>query len=127
MTDARSFGEMLKDARSKRQITLRKLGGIIGIAPGYLSEIETGRKLPPKEANIIENLAVILNIDKKQLQESAKVVRATHGSKIFDKIIGTDGELAWGFYRATENTSEEELRTALKEFLADLNSSKEKT
>lgn len=118
---ATSFGELLKAGRRARKITLRKLGELVGITHGYLSEIEAGKKLPPKEPETIENLAIVLGLDKDELQESAKVVRATHGSRLFDKIIGSDGELAWGFYRATQTSSPEDLRAALKTVLANLN------
>jgi hypothetical protein len=43
-----------------------------------------------------------------------------NGKKIFDRLINTDQELAWGFCRAVEESSDDELQSALKNFLRSL-------
>ena len=54
-----NFGEFIKEKRITKGINLRKLAELTGIAPGYLSDIEQGKRnspTPEKLAKIIEVL-----------------------------------------------------------------------
>lgn len=43
------FGKVLKRIRIKNNVTLKELGKVINKNISYLSDIENGRKLPPKK------------------------------------------------------------------------------
>ena len=40
------FGQMIRDARHARGLTLEDLAAFVGVTPGALSHIESGRRLP---------------------------------------------------------------------------------
>ena len=42
-----NFGEYLKQKRTEKGVNLRKLAGLLEIAPAYLSDIEKGKRNPP--------------------------------------------------------------------------------
>ncbi len=55
------FGEFLKEKRLEKEINLRKLAGMIEIAPAYLSDIEKGKRNSPN-AEIMERLVTVLEL-----------------------------------------------------------------
>lgn len=59
------FGEAIRKARRAADLTLGTLADKIGISPGYLSDIEQGRKAPPSGdavARFAEALVMDLNL-----------------------------------------------------------------
>ena len=62
------FGKRLKELRKAKNISLRKMAGMLGITPAYLSRIENGHEHPPS-AKYIKLIAGILGIDENQLFE----------------------------------------------------------
>lgn len=112
-----SFGSLLARKRRKRDITLRKLGELVGLSPSFLSEIETGRRLPPKEEEKIRDLALVLGEDEQDFLEAAKKERAKNDPKVFEKLLSFDPDLAWGLYRAE---TRDEVEKALEEALETL-------
>lgn len=44
---AETFGSFIRQIRESHGIPLRRLANQIGIAPGYMSDIEKGRRNPP--------------------------------------------------------------------------------
>ena len=44
------FGKRLKELRKAKNISLRKMAGMLGITPAYLSRIENGHEHPPSPA-----------------------------------------------------------------------------
>jgi transcriptional regulator with XRE-family HTH domain len=56
------FGEMLKELRLKRELTLRKFCLITGIDPGNLSRWERGVSAPPSDETI-ERMAATLGLE----------------------------------------------------------------
>lgn len=58
----KSFGEVIRELRTAQEIGLRELAQKIGISPAYLSRIERGRELPPKDETI-KKLAKFLAAD----------------------------------------------------------------
>lgn len=52
-----AFGKYIREKRSSlkrdgRPLSLRKLAGVIGVEPSYLSKVERGETPPPSEAKI---------------------------------------------------------------------------
>lgn len=111
---AKRFGEILKEARVRRELTLRELGQIVDCKPSYLSEIETGSRRPPKDQDKIQTFAKALRLDVRELLASIRLDEAEHGSSVLRKIFSADRELAAGFCRAAEESSDEDLRQALE-------------
>lgn len=60
MANGRSFGETIRDARLKRELSLRETARELGIAPSYLSDIENDRRIPSEE--ITRQLAQLLRL-----------------------------------------------------------------
>ncbi len=46
------FGEFVREKRLAAGINLRKLAGILDIAPAYMSDIENGHRYPPEKEKI---------------------------------------------------------------------------
>ena len=114
------FGKMLGTARKTKNITLRKLGQLVGMSPSYLSEIENGRRMPPRDEEKLHDLALVLNLDEGELAETARRERVRKSPKVFEKLFSANEDLAWGLYRAAEDASDDDLETALKKALESL-------
>ncbi len=117
----KTFGESIAEGRRSKKVTLRKLGELTGISPSYLSEIENGIKPPPKDTEIVKNLAIVLGLNFSQLSASALMERAAgKASDVFAKLFGPDNKLAVSFYRE-DRTEEEinELREKIKKVIDD--------
>jgi len=113
----RRFGEFLAKARRAKKITLRKLGQLVGLSPSFLSELEKGRRFPPKDEEKIRDLALVLNVDQDELMEAAQRERVRQRPKLFEKLFNADQDLAWGLYRAAEDATEENLQRAFRKAL----------
>jgi transcriptional regulator with XRE-family HTH domain len=70
LQDDDTFGSIVKKLRLDAEIGLRELAGLIEKSPGYLSDIESGRVPPPKEA-VILHIADALNADRAALLSAA--------------------------------------------------------
>lgn len=115
-----TFKDVISIRRKDKKLTLRKLSELTGISASYLSEIEHGVKLPPKNPTKIERLAYALDYDLKKLSDLAQAERAKGKMpNILAKLLGQDQELALALYREAENNEEEleELRKIFKEAL----------
>jgi len=64
------FGQMLRDARKKERKTLRELSEVSGLAVSYISDIEHGRKNPPRVEAVLK-LQEFLSIDGNNLVAAA--------------------------------------------------------
>ena len=111
------FGESLAKARRAKRITLRKLSKLVGLSPSFLSELEKGRRFPPKDEEKIRDLALVLNVDEDELMEAAQRERVRRNPKFFEKLFNADQDLAWGLYRASEDATEEDMQRAFKKAL----------
>jgi len=120
MEAASRFGELLAKTRRKKKITLRKLSQLVGLSPSFLSEIETGGRLPPRDKERISDLALVLNLDEDDLIEAAEKERAKRRPQFLEKLFNADQDLAWGLYRASEDASDEDLQTAFRKALNHL-------
>lgn len=56
-----SLGVLLRDARVRRQAGLREFARDLGIAPSYLSDIETDRRTPTER--LLDSMAKKLELD----------------------------------------------------------------
>lgn len=111
------FGESLAKARRAKRITLRKLSKLVGLSPSFLSELEKGRRFPPKDEEKIRDLALVLNVDEDEFMEAAQRERVRRNPKFFEKLFNADQDLAWGLYRASEDATEEDMQRAFKKAL----------
>ncbi len=117
------FGELLGAARRKRGITLRQIKDTFGGVPSYWSEIETGRRLPPKDAVLLRRIAKFLGIDEEAFMRAAQTDRIKKDTSVMEKLYNTDPELAWGFFRAMEDSKNENLlKDEFQKIIAALNS-----
>jgi transcriptional regulator with XRE-family HTH domain len=69
MTD--TFGKKLRDFRIHADVGLRELARLINKSPGYLSDVEQDHVPPPSE-DVLLKIAAALNVDKKELLNSAQ-------------------------------------------------------
>lgn len=58
-----SLGQFIKEARTPLNISMRKLATIIGVSPGYISQIERDLCSPPTEATLVK-LADALSLNR---------------------------------------------------------------
>ncbi len=116
----KSFRKIVSEKRREKKLTLRKLGELTGISASYLSEIENGVKLPPKDKDKIKKLANTLGYEFKRLLTLAQKER-TKGKipNVLERLFGQDDELALGLCREAEkdDTNFEELREVFKDAL----------
>lgn len=92
-----SFGQVLRDARMEKKISLRKFAEMVGISPTYLSQVEQNNVMPPTadrvtrmaellDQNVDEWIALagrvpedVPDIIKKQPTEMPKLLREASG------------------------------------------------
>jgi len=114
------FGEMLETARRTKKITLRKLGTLVNLSPSFLSEMENGRRTPPRDGEKIRDLAIVLNLDENEFAEAARRERIRKSPKVFEKLFSADEDLAWGLYCEAEEASDDDLQEVFKKALESL-------
>ncbi len=59
------FGEFLKEKRLEKEINLRKLAGMLDIAPAYLSDIEKGKRNSPTQ-EIMDKIVSVLELSEEE-------------------------------------------------------------
>lgn len=59
------LGELIKERRLARKLSLRRLGEEIGVTPAYVGDIEANRRLP--SAELIERISSVLGIPAEEL------------------------------------------------------------
>lgn len=101
-----TFGQILYEARKAKRLTLRKLGQLVGLSPSFLSEIERGKRLPPKDEENIRDIAIVLNVNQDKFLESARKERILQKPELFQKMYYRNQNLAWGLYRAIEENDD---------------------
>ena len=60
-----TFGSYVREKRLEAKINLRKLAGILGIAPAYMSDIENDHRYQPEKEKIYK-IAEDLNLSKEE-------------------------------------------------------------
>lgn len=73
-----ALGETLRDIRSRCGLTLRELSEQAAISPGYLSELERGRKEVSSE--LLASVCAALNISVSDLMMEAAGAMALHAA-----------------------------------------------
>jgi transcriptional regulator with XRE-family HTH domain len=61
MNDRQIFGAFLKTKRNERELTIRPMADKVGIAPGYLNDMESGRR-SPLELEFLDKIVDILHL-----------------------------------------------------------------
>ena len=87
-----NFGEFIKEKRIAKGINLRKLAELTGFAPGYLSDIEQGKRnspTPEKLAKIIEVLE-LTEEDITLMNDLAAHSRETVAPDISEYVMNND-------------------------------------
>ena len=87
-----NFGEFIKEKRLAKGINLRKLAELTGFAPGYLSDIEQGKRnspTPEKLAKIIEVLE-LTEKDITLMNDLAAHSRETVAPDISEYVMNND-------------------------------------
>ena len=87
-----NFGEFIKEKRLAKGINLRKLAELTGIAPGYLSDIEQGKRnspTPEKLTKLIEVLA-LTEEDITLMNDLAAHSRETVAPDISEYVMNND-------------------------------------
>lgn len=59
------FGELLKQKRKQRDLSLRRMSELVNLGPSYLSDIENGKKPAPNDKSVLL-LADILNLSENE-------------------------------------------------------------
>ena len=70
-----NFGATIRKLRTEQNISLNKFAKMVGISTSYLSQVETTKCKPLKEAKIIK-MANILNVNEHQLLALAGKIRS---------------------------------------------------
>lgn len=70
----KSFGEAFRKFRKERRLTLREIGAQVGLSIGFLSDVEHGRKHPPKNA-VVAKIEELLNVSTGVLRALAEEAR----------------------------------------------------
>jgi transcriptional regulator with XRE-family HTH domain len=108
MNSNKKFSEIVKEARLKMNITLRKFASEMALSPTFVSKMEAGEYDPPKEENIIK-IAEFLGLDKDELLAKASKV----SKDVQDKILEAP-KLYASFLRKVDKEKIEELLKTLK-------------
>jgi transcriptional regulator with XRE-family HTH domain len=83
MSNNPTFGEFIRTSRLKLNIGLREFAKQVGISAAYISNVETGDKLPLEEN--IKKMAVILKVDADDLLSLANKISPDIKNIINDK------------------------------------------
>ncbi|WP_298030358.1 helix-turn-helix transcriptional regulator [uncultured Desulfovibrio sp.] len=126
MAALQNCAEMLRKARLAKGLTFREVAQFVGISPGNVSEIENGRRLPPKDENILGKFAKLLGIDRDALVRSAQITRKAKTDDTIGNVLAEDPELALSFYRMVEDKDSETVRDALRKAVEMMAHNKEK-
>jgi len=101
-----SFSEAFREARINKKATLREIGEYVGKSVGYLSDIEHGRKRPPK-LDIVSNIEEYLSIKDGKLLRLAAEVRRKVPKNVTQRIRMVP-RLSEALLRADEDLTNEE-------------------
>jgi len=116
----KAFENYLRELRQKQRLSLREVGEKVGISTSYLSQIETGERVP--SAEILRRLAPAYGVPVRDLLEVA-------GYLDEPEAMMSDGErLEWAFqcvltdpeYRFGNRLRGEELTPAAKRFIIEI-------
>lgn len=99
------FGQLARELRVEKRITLREFSISSGIDPSYWSKVERGREVPPSSVCFLLNVAKNLNLDLKS-KEAAYFI----GIGCIESLYNRED------YELTEEEKEKELIKRLPMF-----------
>ena len=126
-------GEIIKAKREEKKVSLGEFAGIVGISPGYLSQLENGRKANPKLEIILRilkeldiGIEMLLGIDTSFENPSLKIpslLKLTLAKGRYSKVL-EDKEVLKKLCNIVEKTLESKYLIEDKElyemFLEDI-------
>ncbi|MDO5297059.1 MAG: helix-turn-helix domain-containing protein [bacterium] len=68
METQKTFGSFIREKRLAAGINLRKMSGLLEIAPAYLSDIENDHRYPPEKEKIYR-IAEVLDLNRQETDE----------------------------------------------------------
>lgn len=93
MEENKTFGAFVREKRLAAGINLRKLAGLLDIAPAYMSDIENDHRYPPEKEKIYK-IAEILQLSKEEtnlmFDLAGKTKKNSVSPDIADYIMGQD-------------------------------------
>ncbi|MBM1001494.1 MAG: helix-turn-helix transcriptional regulator [Desulfofustis sp. PB-SRB1] len=104
------FSKTLREERKKHQLTLRALGEKVGKSITYLSDIESGRRMPPGD-EIVRKIENAFGFNDNRLQKAAERVRSLP-KKIRERAKASP-RYAAALLRADRELSDEEWNKAV--------------
>lgn len=105
------FGKTLKEIRVNQRLTLKRLSEFTGKSIGYLSDIEQGRKQPPKK-ELAEKIERALGLSTGAIVDLAEEVRQL--PKMISREIKSKPRLSQVLLRADEDLTDEEFENVMK-------------
>ena len=104
------LGSLIREARTKAEMTLRQMAAQVGCTPSFLSEIETGLRPAPKEQTTLHKIATVLNLPFEEVEKAAQNDHSRRDIKFVKELFARDDELAACYCRAKETCNEDELK-----------------
>ncbi|HCL00460.1 MAG TPA: hypothetical protein DHW42_10210 [Candidatus Marinimicrobia bacterium] len=119
----RKFGDLVKDIRVKKRMTLRTFCKLTQIDPGNWSKIERGILSPPKSREVLNQIACVLNIEKNSDEYNALFDYAAIGHIPIEITEQQILQKLPMFFRTArgEQPSEEELKSLIEIIRKDQN------
>lgn len=99
-----TFGSFVKQKRTEKGISLRKFAELLNIAPGYMSDLEQGRRNAPSDKKI-EKLEEILKLTELEVFFLNDLAAQTRENKLAPDITS---------YIASNDIVRAALRTAIR-------------
>lgn len=96
MDKTKAFGQYMNDVRYGKRVTLTELSMKIGFTPPYISDIEKGRRNPPKKEKLdtwIKGLGITEKSEIEQIYTLAGRARGTVPVDIEEMLVSGDEEL----------------------------------
>ena len=112
----KTIGEIIREKRPEKFPSLREFAKALGIAPSYLSDIETDRRKPSEE--VIKAIADKLDLDFNELMGRAGRIHSDAS-----KYMKTN-PIAGVLFRKITGLNEEQMKNVLKDVEKQLNESK---
>ncbi|MEA5024569.1 hypothetical protein SDC9_20792 [bioreactor metagenome] len=81
----KEFGEYLYQLRTKRGLSLLKLGAHLGTHAGYLSQVERG--LVPPHDELVQGIAEFFGLDENDLYEMLQIVPLSVRQEIEQNVL----------------------------------------
>lgn len=89
------FGEIIKEARLEKELTLADVSKSTGLALTCLSEIENGHRMPPYKESVIFSLAALLSVSYEFLHERALFERGVRQGEGMKRLFTISPTLAY--------------------------------